>query len=124
MKLLIEHQKLDNIVEDVFIEPQILYIPSEEPLSPRRIQMIKRRKVILIFIILLIIFLFYNSFKAMNETIHFETIESDPDLSNGEELEAPLKPGILIDPTRKLTRKLPVSHVYVTSAYYYPTSKS
>ncbi|EFO85227.1 hypothetical protein CRE_24681, partial [Caenorhabditis remanei] len=124
MKLLIEHQKLDNIVEDVFIEPQILYIPSEEPLSPRRIQMIKRRKVMLIFIILLIIFLFYNSFKAMNETIHFETIESDPDLSNEEELETPLKPGILIDPTRKLTRKLPVSHVYVTSAYYYPISKS
>ncbi|EFO85244.1 hypothetical protein CRE_24683 [Caenorhabditis remanei] len=32
--------------------------------------------------------------------------------------------GIIIDPTRRLDRVLPVSHVFITSAYYYPTSKS
>ncbi|KAF1757338.1 hypothetical protein GCK72_013793 [Caenorhabditis remanei] len=30
----------------------------------------------------------------------------------------------LNDPTRRLTRILPVSHVFIVSAYYYPTSKS
>ncbi|CAL2046449.1 unnamed protein product [Caenorhabditis brenneri] len=38
--------------------------------------------------------------------------------------EVPLKPGLLIDPAHSGTRKLPVSHVFVVSAYYYPTSKS
>ncbi|CAL2040173.1 unnamed protein product [Caenorhabditis brenneri] len=32
--------------------------------------------------------------------------------------------GVVIDPTRRLSRKLSVSHVFITSAYYYPTSKS
>ncbi|ULT91705.1 hypothetical protein L3Y34_009386 [Caenorhabditis briggsae] len=36
----------------------------------------------------------------------------------------PLKPGLLIDPEHSETRKLPVSHVFIVSAYYHPTSKS
>uniref|UniRef100_A0A1I7TW30 Dirigent protein n=1 Tax=Caenorhabditis tropicalis TaxID=1561998 RepID=A0A1I7TW30_9PELO len=36
----------------------------------------------------------------------------------------PLLPGVLDDPSRRLTRKLPVSHAFIVSAYYYPKSKS
>uniref|UniRef100_A0A1I7V020 Glycosyltransferase family 92 protein n=1 Tax=Caenorhabditis tropicalis TaxID=1561998 RepID=A0A1I7V020_9PELO len=43
--------------------------------------------------------------------------------SNSDYIE-PIENGIVIDPTRRLSRKLPVSHVFITSAYYYPTSKS
>ena len=35
-----------------------------------------------------------------------------------------LLPGVLNDPTRILSRKLPVSHVYIVSAYYYPHSQA
>ncbi|EGT38029.1 hypothetical protein CAEBREN_11273 [Caenorhabditis brenneri] len=35
-----------------------------------------------------------------------------------------LETGVIVDPTRRLSRILPVSHVFLTSAYYYPISSS
>uniref|UniRef100_A0A1I7V028 G_PROTEIN_RECEP_F1_2 domain-containing protein n=1 Tax=Caenorhabditis tropicalis TaxID=1561998 RepID=A0A1I7V028_9PELO len=127
MKLLVHQQNSDKIIENVFIEPQIVIIPLEESLSSRRFQIMKRRKFFLIIIIILFIFMFYNAYKILNSSIDYEFTESDSENSNEEELDfgqPPLKPGLLIDPTRRLTRILPVSHVFINSAYFYPTSKS
>ncbi|EGT32942.1 hypothetical protein CAEBREN_29607, partial [Caenorhabditis brenneri] len=66
-------------------------------------------------------------FKTLSNSIYLETVNSDSEVSSDEELDIeqpPLKPGLLVDPTRKLTRILPVSHVFINSVYYYPTSKS
>ncbi|CAL2040174.1 unnamed protein product [Caenorhabditis brenneri] len=127
MKLLIHQQNLDKIVEDVFIDPQILYIPSESTLSPRRVLIMKRRKIALAAVIIILGFVFYNSVKTLSNSTYLETVNSESEVSSDKELDIeqpPLKPGLLVDPTRKLTRILPVSHVFINSAYYYPTSKS
>ncbi|ULT94902.1 hypothetical protein L3Y34_003974 [Caenorhabditis briggsae] len=126
MKLLIGHQKLDHIVEDVFNEPQ--RVNPEALLSPGSRYIMKRRKCFLITTILLLIVLLYNSYVALNRPLNFEMADAETNFKSEESLNpeplSELKSGLIEDPTRRLTRKLPVSHVWITSAYYYPTSKS
>lgn len=119
MKHFVSEQKLETIVE----ESQILFVSTE-----RHIRIMRRTKLLVIFLTLLIVVLFYYSFQELKKTIETDisNFESSSQYSTESESEPepPLKPGLLIDPTRRLTRKLPVSHVFITSAYYYPTSKS
>ncbi|PIC29291.1 hypothetical protein B9Z55_020925 [Caenorhabditis nigoni] len=79
-----------------------------------------------------------NNFRRLRVILFFSTItltfyiiftlkissENYVRISTTTTTEVPLKPGLLIDPEHSETRKLPVSHVFIVSAYYYPTSKS
>ncbi|CAL2046452.1 unnamed protein product [Caenorhabditis brenneri] len=99
----------------------------EELFTPPRwltIRMMKYRRFIvfpIVFVIITAIYLFKN--RYMRNTKDFFMDNSYLKVSTEVPL-PPLLPGVLDDPSRRLTRKLPVSHAFIVSAYYYPKSKS
>ncbi|CAI2352027.1 unnamed protein product [Caenorhabditis sp. 36 PRJEB53466] len=119
-------EKLHLILEDVFLDEK------EPPLSQRHqaTHSSTKRKFFLLTVILVLVFLIYASSRpTIDENVMRQGSEAPvaqkPERTTTTEAPLPpLEPGVLEDPTRRLTRILPVSHVFISSVYYYPTSKS
>ncbi|EGT37012.1 hypothetical protein CAEBREN_12496 [Caenorhabditis brenneri] len=77
---------------------------------------VRRQKILFFFLITT--FFYCNFFWIL------KTYNSNPTPLSEIEEEVPLEPGMIQNSQNFTTRKLPVSHVFVVSAYYYPTSKS
>ncbi|EFO95265.1 hypothetical protein CRE_09464 [Caenorhabditis remanei] len=91
-----------------------------------RINIFRYRKCLLFPVVtILMLFMYYykNSMGDRNITdVFHEKPKIVPKVSRNSIPK--LLPGVLNDPTRILNRKLPVSHVYIVSAYYYPHSQA